>query len=32
MSDYISVIKHVWIEADNDAHFLQREVISEKFL
>jgi len=32
MSDYISVNKHVWIEADNEAHFVQRDVISEKFL
>ena len=31
MSDYISVNKYVWIEADNDALFV-RVIISEKFL
>ena len=24
--------KDVWIEADNDANFVQRDIISEKFL
>jgi hypothetical protein len=23
--------KHVWIEADKDMHFVQRNIISEKF-
>jgi hypothetical protein len=32
MSDYISVNKLVWIEANKDAHFAQRDIISEKFL
>lgn len=24
--------KHAWIEVDNDTHFVQRDLISEKFL